>query len=129
MPRGENFKGKKPANSGRKKGTPNKVNRTIRERAAEHDDDAIDTLVAIMRDSEQPGAVRVSAAVHLLDRAHGKPAQHVEMDLNVTEETAEERAIREQAFTRAMDNAAMDKTRMLARVQRLNSAKPSETTH
>lgn len=129
MPRGENFKGKKPANSGRQKGTPNKANRTIKELAAKHDEDAINTLVEIMADGTQPGATRVSAAVHLLDRAHGKPVQAVEMDISTSEETAEERALRELAFERAIGNAAMGKERMLARVQSLTSTKPHTNDH
>jgi hypothetical protein len=37
--------------------------------------DAIDTLVSIMKDVKAPAAARISAAQALLDRGHGKPAQ------------------------------------------------------
>lgn len=50
--------------------------------------------------------------------------QRIEAQEEITDtETQEEREAREQAFNRAMDNAAMDKDAMLARAQRLNGAK------
>lgn len=83
MPRGENFKGRKPPNSGRKSGTRNKLTQTLKQKAAAHSDDAITTLAEIMSDQQQPGAVRVAAADKLLDRAHGKPTVSVETEVDV----------------------------------------------
>lgn len=39
--------------------------------------EAVETLVAIMRNGETPPAARVSAAEKLLDRGFGKPVQQV----------------------------------------------------
>ena len=39
---------------------------------------AIATLAAIADDADQPAAARVSPSVALLDRAWGKPRQHIE---------------------------------------------------
>ncbi|WP_245524607.1 hypothetical protein [Methylobacterium nonmethylotrophicum] len=43
--------------------------------ARERTEDAIDVLVAIMRDEGAPSAARVSAATAILDRGYGKPTQ------------------------------------------------------
>lgn len=71
-------RGGKRAGSGRKRGTPNKVTRALKEVAGEYSDEAIQTLVDVMRDPETPPAVKVAAADKLLDRAHGRPAIAVE---------------------------------------------------
>jgi hypothetical protein len=60
--------------AGRKPGSPNKINRKIKELAAQYDELALATLAEIARESESASA-RVSASVALLDRAHGKPSQ------------------------------------------------------
>lgn len=61
--------------AGRKPGTPNKVPQTIRrtvaEAAAAYTEEALETLADVMRNGRSDAA-RVSAAVSLLDRAHGK---------------------------------------------------------
>ena len=49
----------------------------VKQLAREHTADAIQTLVSIMSDSKSPPAARVSAANTLLDRAYGKPPQHI----------------------------------------------------
>jgi hypothetical protein len=43
--------------------------------------EAIDTLAAVMRDGKAPPTARISAAVAILDRGHGRPPQAV--DINV----------------------------------------------
>lgn len=43
--------------------------------------EAIDTLAAVIRDEKAPPTARISAAVALLDRGHGRPSQAV--DINV----------------------------------------------
>lgn len=63
-----------PKTGGRVAGTPNKVTAPLREVAREYTQDAILTLAEIMRDTEQPGPARVSAANALLDRGYGKPS-------------------------------------------------------
>ena len=60
---------------GRPKGSKNKVPNEIKELAQNYAPEALDTLAEIMRDRDQPGAARVSAANSLLDRGYGKPVQ------------------------------------------------------
>ena len=65
---------------GRKKGTPNKVARVdIMKSAKIFSLRALGTLVDIMEDEQQPGAVRVSAANSVLERAFGKAKQITEI--------------------------------------------------
>jgi hypothetical protein len=54
---------------------------TVRRAARTLTQEAIDTLAAVMRDGKAPPAARISAAVALLDRGHGRPSQAV--DINV----------------------------------------------
>jgi hypothetical protein len=54
---------------------------TVRTAARALTQEAIDTLAAVMRDGRAPPAARISAAVALLDRGHGRPSQAV--DLNI----------------------------------------------
>ena len=68
---------------GRAAGTPNRATADVKAAAQAFVPDAISTLAEIMRSPEQPAAARVSAANALLDRAHGKPAQSVEVDATV----------------------------------------------
>ena len=51
----------------------------VREAARELTLDAIDTLATIMKDPKAPAAARISAAVALLDRGHGRPYQAVDV--------------------------------------------------
>lgn len=64
---------------GRKPGTPNKATASVKELSQQYTDDALQTLVEIMRSPESPPAARVAACKEILDRGHGKPAQAVEM--------------------------------------------------
>lgn len=68
---------------GRTKGTPNKATRDIKEAAAEYSQEALDVLVKVARNTKSPAAARVAAANGILDRAHGKPKQAVDVDANV----------------------------------------------
>ena len=65
--------------------------------------DAIDTLASIMKDPKAPSAARISAAVALLDRGHGRPFQAVDVkvDWDLDLLTDEELATLEQILTRA----------------------------
>jgi hypothetical protein len=96
MPRGgirsTSFKPGVSGNPGGRPKTPQtiEVRRIIlgaREAAREMTLDAIDTLAAIMKDPKAPAAARISAAVALLDRGHGRPFQAVhvkdEVDLGL----------------------------------------------
>lgn len=72
--------GKRPG-AGRPKGSRNKATQahraTVRELAEAYAEEAISALVDVARNGSD--GARVSAAVALLDRAFGKPAQSVEM--------------------------------------------------
>jgi hypothetical protein len=70
--------GKRPG-SGRKKGVPNKSTIVLKEVAGEFSKEAVDTLVAVMRDSKTPPATKVQAADKILDRSHGKPTQDIDL--------------------------------------------------
>lgn len=67
--------------AGRPKGVPNKVNQDLRAMAQKYTSDALNALVSIVNDEKHPG--RVQAAKELLDRAHGKASQHVELDADI----------------------------------------------
>lgn len=62
-------------------GNPGGVHKTtkiVRDYAREYSIEAIEILVQIMRNSDEKGSVRVSAASVVLDRGHGKPASTVD---------------------------------------------------
>ena len=65
--------------AGRKKGAVSAAKRALAEMAKDHADAALNTLVAICKDSAQPAAARVSAATAILDRGYGKPPQSMEV--------------------------------------------------
>jgi len=68
---------------GRPKGSLNKATRAVKEAAQEFSEQALATLAEIMTSPEHPAAARVSAANAILDRAHGKPTQALEVDATV----------------------------------------------
>jgi hypothetical protein len=65
-----------PGQSGNPGGRP-KENRIVRELARKHTDDAIAVLAEIMHDVTKHESARITAAVALLDRGWGKPAQAI----------------------------------------------------
>ena len=67
----------KPGQSGNPGGRP-KIISEIQELARKHTAEAIETLVAVMRDTSASPAARVSAASAVIDRAAGKPVQAIE---------------------------------------------------
>ena len=69
--------------AGRRKGTPNKATADVKEAASAYSADAVATLAEIMRTKSLPAAARVAAANALLDRAHGKPKQAVDVEAAV----------------------------------------------
>nr|WP_216364792.1 hypothetical protein [Rhodanobacter glycinis] len=64
---------------GRPKGAKNKVTAEIREIAQPYGEEAVTTLVKIMRGNEQPTAARVAAAKEILDRGYGKSVQKTDL--------------------------------------------------
>lgn len=81
--------GRRPG-SGRKPNIILAERQTLSEKAREHTDDALQTLVEVCKDKKAPPAARVQAANALIDRGYGKPPQAVEIggiggdDLTVT---------------------------------------------
>ena len=75
---------------------------------------ALDTLIAVMQDETAPPAARVSAAIHLLDRAHGRPElrarveHHVEMDLGERLRRARGRLLEGQCVALEMQPVALE---------------------
>lgn len=59
----------------------------VKAAAREHTQEAIETLVTIMKDGKQPSAARVAAANALLDRGYGRPGQHVTGETTVNWKT------------------------------------------
>jgi hypothetical protein len=70
--------GKRPG-AGRPAGVPNKITKEVKEIAQEFGEEAVGTLVSIMRSGEFPPAARVAASKEILDRAYGKSVQHTEL--------------------------------------------------
>jgi hypothetical protein len=60
--------------SGNPGGRPREIGE-LRALARKRTKDALDTLAAVMADPKAPPAARVAAAVAILDRGHGRPAQ------------------------------------------------------
>jgi hypothetical protein len=54
----------------------------VKAAAREVTQEAINTLAAIMKDQKAPAAARISAAVALLDRGHGRPFQAVDVKVD-----------------------------------------------
>lgn len=75
-------RGGKREGAGRPKGAANRATRDIREAAQEYSAEALAVLVkvATMGESE---AAKVAAANSILDRAHGKPSQAIDVDASV----------------------------------------------
>lgn len=74
----------KPGFSGNVKGRPPELS-AVRDLARRYTQDAIEALVSLMADPATPPAARVSAAVALLDRGHGKPAQSLDMRVDAAD--------------------------------------------
>lgn len=84
--------------TGRPPGSTNKQTLDVKELAQEYTEGAVLTLAAIMADTEEAAPARVAAAKELLDRAHGKPKQALDVDANVkaTIQTIERKLVRPQ---------------------------------
>lgn len=66
----------RPKTGGRKRGTPNKATADVKALAQEYGEEAVTTLAELMRSSASDKA-RASAAIELLNRGYGKPAQAI----------------------------------------------------
>lgn len=75
-------RGGKREGAGRPEGAINKVSADIRAAAQEYSDQALQVLVKVATAGESEAA-RVAAANAILDRAHGKPKQAVDVNADV----------------------------------------------
>jgi hypothetical protein len=79
----------KPGVSGNPNGRPRRSDTiaarqifvTVKAAARALTQEAVDTLVAVMRDGRATAAARIAAATALLDRGHGRPSQAVELNV------------------------------------------------
>lgn len=55
----------------------------LKEAARAYTTEALETLAAVMRDKKAPATARALAANALIDRAHGKPTQHIEAHVDL----------------------------------------------
>lgn len=83
-----NPKGRKPV--GEEPAVRRKILADVKQLAKEASEDAINTLVAIMKDKAAPPAARASAANAILDRGWGKPQQIIEATVNHFERMTDE---------------------------------------
>src|SRR5215831_1227287 len=72
-----------PGISGNPSGRP-KVAAELRELAAEYTEDAVLTILSVMRNKKVSPAARLTAAGMILDRAWGKPHQTVDSNTHVS---------------------------------------------
>ena len=72
---------RKVPGSGRKKGTPNKVTKQLREIAQPYALEALDKLVELMRTTKNE-ELRRRVCVDIIERAYGKPATTSEVTVN-----------------------------------------------
>ena len=74
------FKKGQSGNPGGRAVTRTKDGRTLSELAREHTEEAVETLLEVMRDKDAPAAARNGAASHILDRGWGRPQQTVAIE-------------------------------------------------
>jgi hypothetical protein len=79
MSKPTNLKPFAPGQSGNPGGRP-RMPEDVKALARSYTREAIETLAGVMRNDEAPAAARVTAASNILDRAWGKPAQHLTVD-------------------------------------------------
>ena len=72
--------GRRPG-AGRPLGSPNRLTQPLKQLAAMHSADCIAVLVEL-RDHAEAEQVRLAAANSLLDRAHGRPRQELDLTQN-----------------------------------------------
>ena len=82
--------------SGNPGGRP-KADTSLRDLAREHTAEAVAALVTIMRSKKAAAASRVSAAIALLDRGHGRPVQAMEHNVPAIEKNLPEMSMLEVA--------------------------------
>ena len=71
-----------------------KVRRDLKAAAKDFSAEALQTLVNIMRDSTAGVQHRLAAASQILDRGHGKPTNHTELNVNTYERLSDAELIK-----------------------------------
>lgn len=72
----------KPGQVNNPKGRP-KIPVELKEAARAYTAEALETLAQVMRDKKAPASARTMAASAIIDRAHGKPTQHIEAHVDL----------------------------------------------
>jgi Family of unknown function (DUF5681) len=72
----------KPGQSGNPSGRA-RVPAEVKEMARAYTEEAIKTLATVMNDKKAPASARVMAANAIIDRAYGKPTQHIEAHVDL----------------------------------------------
>ncbi|MDI1277286.1 hypothetical protein [Methylobacter sp.] len=101
--------GRRPG-AGRKKNVPNKLTFQLKQAAAEYGEEALITLVSLIRNEEMPPNVTLGACKEILDRGFGKPAVTIDTPpLNINVFPAKEvlDAIYETALAQAAERDRM----------------------
>lgn len=109
--------GRRPG-SGRKKNVPNKLTFQLKQAASEYGEEALATLVSLIRNEETPPNVTLGACKELLDRGFGKPAITVDIpppNLNVFPP----REVLDEIYTKALEQSAERDKMLLGRRERL----------
>jgi predicted ArsR family transcriptional regulator len=91
-------RGGKREGSGRPKGAYNKATVDIREAAQQYTQEALETLLSVMREGDTSSA-RAAAANSVLDRGHGKPTQVMDTTVRLAD-VSDEPVVSEEAWAR-----------------------------
>lgn len=107
--------------AGRPAGAVSVEKKALREVAGVHSSDAVQTLAALFADTKQTGMVRVAAANSILDRAHGRPTQSLDVELNdVSGFSAAEKAALESRYEDAVKSGVWVKQKAEMKARKLD---------
>lgn len=70
---------KRPANAGRKKGTPNKSSTVIRDRLEERGFDIVDATIGLFQDPDTPPEIKFKCLYFLADFSYYKPKNPLDL--------------------------------------------------
>lgn len=100
-------KGGKRPGAGRPRGSATKVGTDLRTAAQQYTNEALDTLVQVMRNPAETGTARAAAANAVLDRGYGKPKQEIEANVNLFDRMAHDEQL---ALAAALEALARDES-------------------
>lgn len=78
----------KKGQSGNPNGRPPACPPEVKALAQQHTETALKTLVSIVKDKKAQAGARVTAASTILDRGWGKPTQHHDVNMDITDRLA-----------------------------------------